>query len=185
MEDEKPSIEDIILGWKQTYGTSRTSERGKTYTEISRTGREELFHYLHATLLSYGYTAKEITRPNICYFLAELCWSDEIYRLSNPIIERKRKEEIKTWKGIVLGKQISFVEQAPPKKEEKAPNKLIPIREYEDLEEEIPDLEYANKPVKHIQDDPKYNTSQLPPIQANEELLAKLNAIKTTLGNKK
>jgi hypothetical protein len=116
LEDERPSIEDIMLAWKQKYGVNRTSERGKTYTEISRTDREEHLHYLHSTLLEYGYTAKDMTRPNILYFLAELCWSDEIQKLSNTIIERKRKEEIKTWKGIVLEQQINFSEKAPPKK---------------------------------------------------------------------
>lgn len=177
MEDERPSIEDIMLAWKQKYGVNRTSERGKNYTEVSRHDREEHLHYLHSTLLDYGYTAKDMTKPNICYFLAELCWSDEIQKLSNTIVEKKRKEEIKTWKGIVLESHISFTEKAPAKKVEET---TIPAQAREP-EEALPTIEDALKPVKFIQDNPKYNTSKLPPILVDEDFMAQLNA----LGSKK
>lgn len=178
MEDDKPSIEDIMLAWKRKYGVSRTSERGKQYTEISRHDREEHFHYLYATLKSYGYTSKEMTKPQVCYMLAELCWSDEIQKLSNSIVERKRKEEIKTWKGIVLEEQINFIEEALTKRVEED---SYPTKEYKEPEE-VFDLIYALKPVTYIKDDPKYNT--LTPIQVNEDLMAKLNAVKTSLKGK-
>lgn len=181
MEDEKFSIEDIMLAWKEKYGVNRTSERGKQYTEVSRTDREEHFHYLYSTLIAYGYTPKEIIKPHVCFFLAELCWSEEIQKLSKTIVERKRKEEIKTWKGIVLEKQINFSENAPPKKIEKLSPSLT--GGYRNPEEDIPDLEVALKPVKYIDDDPKYDTSDLEPMQVNEDLLAELNAIKTTFRN--
>lgn len=182
MEDERPSIEDIILAWKMQYGVSRTSERGKTYTEIPRNNREEFFHYLCSTLFEHGYTAKDITRPNICYKLAELCWSEEIYRLSKSIVERKRKQEIDTWKGIVFQSQISFSEKAPTKNTEK---ELLPVNSKRESAEESVSLEEALKPVNYIQNNPKYSTAHLEPIQVDEDFMAQLNAVKTTLRNKK
>lgn len=185
MEEEKFSIEDIMLAWKKKYGINRTSERGKQYTEVSRLDREEHFHYLYSTLIAYGYTPQEIIKPHVCFFLAELCWSEEIQKLSKSIVERKRKEEIKTWKSIVLEKQITFSENAPIKRSENiAPLSTSKIQ-YADSEERLPTLEEALKPVKYIQDNPKYNTSKLPPIQVDEEFMAELNAIKTTLGKNK
>ena len=176
MEDERLSIEEIMLAWKMTYGVPKTSERGKTYTEISRHNREEHFQYLYATLKSYGYTSKEITRPNVCYMLAAMCWSEEIQKLSKSLVERKRKDEIDTWKGIVLREQINFIEETLIRKVEGK-------RTSTGQDEEAFDLEYALKPVKYLKDDPKYDT--LPPIQVNEDLMAKLNAVKTSLKDKK
>jgi len=177
MEDERPSIEDIILAWKMQYGVSRTSERGKTYTEIPRNNREEFFHYLCSTLFEHGYTAKDITRPNICYKLAELCWSEEIYRLSKSIVERKRKQEIDTWKGIVFQSQISFSEKAPTKNVEKELPPTSKKEHVEVVEEALPTLEEALKPVKFIQNNPKYDTSKLPPMVPDEDFMAQLNAL--------
>src|ERR1019366_8620705 len=142
MEDDGLSIEDIMLAWKRKYGVSRTSERGKTYTEVSRNDREEHFQHLYTTLKAYGYTSKEITKPIVCYKLAELCWSDEIQKLSKTIIEKKRRLEIDTWKGIVLEQQINFIEEALTKKVEKI-SPPTPTKQYKEPEEEIPDMKYA------------------------------------------
>ena len=184
MTDERLSIKEIILAWRDKYGVSVTSERGKTYTEISRTNREEHLRYLHSTLLSYGYTAKEMTDPYICFFIAELCWSKKIQKLSKSVVQERREEDIDTWKGICLRKVVSFNEDIEIKKVEK---KLPPveINEYVEPQEKEFDLEESLRPVKYIQDNPKYDTSDLEPIKPNLDLLAKLNALKATLGNKK
>lgn len=183
MEDEKFSIEQLMLAWKEEYGVTRTSDRGKEYLEIPRNNRGELFRHLYATLKAYGYTYKEMIKPAVCYTLATMCWSDLIVKISDKDIQKQRKDVIETWQGIVLKAEVDHVKNTAPKKVEKELPPAIP--HIVETKEELPSLEEALRPVKYIQDDPKFNTSKLPPIQVNESLLARLNALKTTLGDKK
>ena len=132
MNEDRPSFDKIVGGWKDHYGVSRTSPLGTIYPVIPKNNLEEAMRSLVVTFLNNGYSFEEISLASMGVRLSKECWSEEyIWRMSGNDLKKAQLRFAKAWKDVVFRKEFTGmviskvdpenrpIEEPKPEKKEK------------------------------------------------------------------
>jgi hypothetical protein len=110
VSENRPSIETIVLGWKEEYGVKRSGDRGSEYYVIANSDKVEAFRALAKTFFDYGYSFEEINEGSVSVKISRLCWRDDkIKKMSDSEVKKAQLAFAKDWNEVLHRREFTGI----------------------------------------------------------------------------